>query len=137
VQDFRNEGEAMKAADRLIEKNVEEFGHDGASNIDEVMPLLSRFRYIEGKGKKRSWQQTQEKKLKGTGNIKGIKDLEKAKSFMEALGPVDEDGETPPNKVVSTSWEKANTASLDMRTAFRTPPRRRSLTYLITSRLYV
>ena len=48
--------------------------------------MMHRFQFIRGHGKKRSWKQTEEKKLTGTTNIQGVDKLKMAKAFMECVG---------------------------------------------------
>ena len=67
------------------------FDHPGGE-IPHSNPLLSKHRYIESKGLKREWSQTQSKELVGDAPCKKMQALQEAKAFMECLGPVGRGG---------------------------------------------
>ena len=76
---------ASKVADSEIEANKRNFEHDGAVIMNEN-PLLCKFRYIESRGLKREWEQTERKELHGSAPLKKMAQLDEAKAFMECLG---------------------------------------------------
>ena len=75
-----------QVADDEIKLNQKTYEHDGAI-IGNENPLLIRYRYIESKGKKREWAQTEKSELTGTTSLKKVSQLTEAKAFMEAMGP--------------------------------------------------
>ena len=77
-----------KVADQEIAENQKVYEHDGAV-IKHDNPLLARYRYIESKGHKREWQQTERTELSGDCSLKKVNQLTEAKAFMEAMGPGD------------------------------------------------
>ena len=126
IQDFRNQEEALENADRLIAKNKIEFAHDGAAEIDDEMPLLNKYRYVEGKGLKRTWAQQEVSTLEGTAHLKGQKQLADCRQFMEGMGlpatssrpalenGVAKDGAT---QIVSAAWQEGWDLSVELRTS--------------------
>ena len=83
--DFDKVDEALAVADELIEQNKKEWGHSG-EKIDAKNPLLVRFWYVNGEGRKRSWGQTEDKVLDGECDVKNKKQLLDSEVFLEALG---------------------------------------------------
>jgi hypothetical protein len=85
LSDFDKVDEALAVADELIEQNKKEWGHSG-EKIDAKNPLLVRFWYVNGEGRKRSWGQTEDKVLDGECDVKSKKQLLDSEVFLEALG---------------------------------------------------
>ena len=85
LSDFDKVDEALAVADELIEQNKKEWGHSG-EKIDAKNPLLVRFWYANGEGRKRSWGQTEDKVLEGKCDVKNKKQLLDSQVFLEGLG---------------------------------------------------
>ena len=86
LSDFPTHTAALKAADRLVELNKEQCGHGGEVQEVPDMPLLNKFFYVHMSGKKRSWEQTESKRLEGEADVKSRKQLQDTNTFTEALG---------------------------------------------------
>ena len=78
---------ALQCADRIIQKNKEEFQHDGEEAIDEDEPLLSRFKYTQSLGKKRTWTQAEKQNMEGLSKPSSSKALQDSEAFLECMGP--------------------------------------------------
>ena len=52
MQDLESTEAAFQTADRLFEKNKEEFGHAGNMDLDNEDPMLSKYQYVHSHGKK-------------------------------------------------------------------------------------
>lgn len=119
LSDFATHDEAFAAAEDYVKQNQVDFEHDGLKE-DHDNPLLVRFRYFEGLGKKRTWNQSLGKKLEGHVNLSNKKKLEDAKSFMEAgIGIEGESGEpgsaSADGKCVTQKWEQGRDRAVDLR----------------------
>ena len=86
VSDFPNLKEALKTADKLIEQNMADYDHEGETQEVDGFPLLNKYYYVQGHGKKREWQSIEQKELSGEKNLKSRKELSDTKGFREALG---------------------------------------------------
>ena len=88
MSDFSTQQEALKCADDLIAENEKLFGHSGPDcTIPHKNPLLVRFWYVQGQGKKRTRAQIETKELSGDADVKNKKMLHDAGVFLEGLGP--------------------------------------------------
>ena len=74
ISDFDSVDEALGVADELIEQNKLDFGHGGGV-LDHPNPLLKRYEYVQGHGKKRSWGVTSTSTLEQTCQPKSQKAL--------------------------------------------------------------
>lgn len=74
-----------------IKKNQEEFDHDAAVDENPDVPMLSKFRFVVSKGKKRAWTQVESKQLTGQAALRNVEHLRQAKDFMECLGETNTD----------------------------------------------
>ena len=123
IGDFESQEEALNTADELILQNREDFAYEGVE-IEHSNPLLQRYLYKEGHGKKKTWEQNHEKRLDGAANLSNKKKLADAKQFMEGFGPDHdkqvENDETPSLSIVSAKWEKGSEMAQDLRTATST-----------------
>lgn len=121
LRDFPSQEDALKCADRLIEKSCADFEFEMEVEEDKEMPLLSKYRYQHSSGTSHSWRQTQSKHLKGDTQLKSAKALQDSAAMMEAMGPSTqhEDMEEPMPEstvqVTSQEWDVAHTASIDLR----------------------
>ena len=111
MQDFDSTEAALQCADRLFEKNKEEFGHAGNIDLDSEDPMIRKYQYVQSHGKKRTWSQDERKHLDGHSHLKGgVKQLDEAKNFLECMGPGDVTqlrvGEESTVKIKSVQFEK-------------------------------
>ena len=86
LADFKNQEEALNVANVLIEENKKEFEHDGGCQEVPGYPLLNKYFFVQGLGKKRTWSQSENKELEGEADVKNRKLLHEAGAFTEALG---------------------------------------------------
>ena len=86
MSDFPDHEKALSAANLLIERNQQEHEHKGGMEEMPGMPLLNKYYYIQGHGKKRTWTQSERKVLEGERDVKSKRELSDRKEFMEALG---------------------------------------------------
>ena len=86
MKDFADEDKAFAAAQLLLDQNMQEYNHKGGCEEMPGMPLLNKYHYIQGHGKKRTWAQTETKVLEGERDVKSKKELSDRQEFMEALG---------------------------------------------------
>ena len=83
--DFADTNAALTTADELIKRNLADFNHSGQVE-EHPNPLLARYFYIENLGKKRTWSQSENKKLGGDAPLKNPKQAVTDNLMMEALG---------------------------------------------------
>ena len=86
MKDFPSEEKAFEAAQLLMDQNKNEYDHKGGCEEMVGMPLLNKYYYIQGHGKKRTWSQAETKILEGERDVKSKKELADRHEFMEALG---------------------------------------------------
>ena len=86
MSDFPNQAAALKAADVLVETNKDEFNHERGVEVNDALPMLNKYYYIQAHGKKRTWTQSEHKSLRGVADVKSRKMLQDQQAFAEALG---------------------------------------------------
>jgi len=89
MSDFKNQKEALEAADDEVKNNQERFGHSFESHPPEessTNPLFSRYWYVTTTGKSRNFQQVEEKKLEGKSALKNKGQLVESQCFVEGMG---------------------------------------------------
>ncbi len=112
--DFKTQKEALETADALIVQNQQDFEHEGGK-LDHAMPLLVRFFYITGHGKKRSGVQTEHKELEGAHETKTKKALAESGVFVEAMGATGDPSSSSGVKVEHVHHMKMLTAKDTLR----------------------
>ena len=85
MSDFNNHKEALATADDLIAENQKDFEHK-EDPVIHTNPLLSKFFYVHGQGKKRTHSQAESKTFGGAADVKTQKQLADSKAFAEGIG---------------------------------------------------
>ena len=86
LKDYSDQGSALEAADKLIKRAMIEYEYtfeDHPAMIDAEDELLSRFYYMQGKGKTRTWSVDLIKTLDNKKDLKAVEDIKK--NMSEAL----------------------------------------------------
>ena len=100
LSEFKDVKEAMKDVDYLVQRNMKENGwteEDHPHQLDKTKPEYSKFWFVKSGGKTTTWQQVQEKKLVGDGDVKDVAQLKDGFQFMEGLGWEEESATTITN----------------------------------------
>ena len=85
MSDFNNHKEALATADDLIAENQKDFEHK-EDPVIHTNPLLSKYFYVHGQGKKRTHSQAESKTFGGVSDVKTQKQLADSKAFAEGIG---------------------------------------------------
>jgi hypothetical protein len=85
LSDFAETKIALKTADDFIAENKAEYGHKQEPKI-HTNPLVSKYFYVKSHGKKRSWEQTENKEFGGSADPKTRKNMQEVGAFMECFG---------------------------------------------------
>lgn len=91
ISDFASVEDALQTADEIISDNKKTFQH-GGETVPHKNPLLAKFWYVMGTGKKRTISQSETKELAGSLDVKSRKVLHDANAFLDGLGPAVEHG---------------------------------------------
>ena len=86
MKDYSDQASALAAADKLIKRAMIEYEYtfeDHPAMIDAEDELLSRFYYMQGKGKTRTWSVDLIKTLDNKKDLKAVEDIKK--NIPEAL----------------------------------------------------
>merc|ERR1712115_452641 len=85
-QDFPNTGQALLAAKQLYEDNKVEFQHDEPI-IEHSNQMLTKYWYVHGEGKKRTWSMSEKKEFNLESEVKTKKALtETSERYSELFG---------------------------------------------------
>ena len=85
ISDFADQKGALKPADEIIADNKAEYGHQEEPKIHKN-PLISKYFYVKSDGKKRSWEQSEQKEFSGSADPKTKKNMQDIGAFMEGMG---------------------------------------------------
>ena len=85
ISDFADQQEALKTADEIIADNKAEYGHQEEPRIHKN-PLISKYFYMTSDGKKRSWEQAEQKDFSGSADPKTKQNMQDMGAFIEGMG---------------------------------------------------
>ena len=100
ISDFADQKEALKTADEIIADNKAEYGHQEETKIHKN-PLISNYFYVKSDGKKRSWEQVEQKDFSGSTDTKTQNNMQDMGVFMEGMGDLGSGG---PNSSVKVEF---------------------------------